>query len=491
MSIEAQASNAHSRPICMIGISCSAHNFANQHHTTRPQRQHITTMSASIVDSTAAPMPPTLPFVARNILVDTSREKYGDDKTADVAFVVSYEPVKTGRLKSARLGPKEFIAHRFVFPKDGFFATVLDHCKTGDGAIPITGIEPDVFNILLQHCYGFVVDSEAIEPVCTQVINAADQFGILSLKAKAERLLIRNKTVTMANVMDLLSYADAKNLIHLKEHTMRFLLQHACMAHRTLSFANLPGHLIKDMLGAFLTRDMPLLPETDCDATTPEFYHDALAKYNDESTADVVFKVYEPNVIDLFEDDDDDMSRYSTWETTNEDAGRGSTQFFAHRFVLPKRSKLFESAVSQDGLDPIPIHGVKPNVFGILLYYLYGGPIQVDVMRINAKDIAGAAARFGLAQLRVEAEASAFAWTPKAGYASDDLTSPLVTPVSMGAQHIDTAADDDSADTSLFGEDDHTDSHHSLRNMIRRTIRAEVNNYFLEHEDQLLGGVNV
>ena len=172
--------------------------------TLQPSQLH--TMPVSVDQ----PAPKTyLPFAVCNILGETSRNKYNDASTTDVTFCVEYDPSKNGRTKSARLGPKEFKAHKFVLPNDGFFGTVLDHCKTIDGPVPISGIEPEVFELVLQHCYGITVSSDAIEPICTQVINAADQLGIISLKNQAESMLVRNETITLENVMELLSYADA------------------------------------------------------------------------------------------------------------------------------------------------------------------------------------------------------------------------------------------------------------------------------------------
>ena len=395
----------------------------------------------------------TLPYVVCNILANTSRDKYNDDDTADVVFLVDYDPSKKGRTKSARLGPKTFPAHKFVLPQNGFFETVLDHCKTTDGPIPITGVEPDVFQLILQHCYGIAVTSEAIEPICTQVINAADQLGVISLKTQAEILLVRNEPITMENVMDLLSYADAKNLEYLKEHTLRFLLRNARHARHNLTFAHVPGHLFKDLLGAYITLRLPILPDADYDertadyegSTANQFYYDALKQYNNKSTADIVFKVIEPAVIDLAEDGDDSIEEHSTWETTNEDAGRNETNFYVHRFVLPKKSAIFELANSNDTrfelansngrVNPVTIRGVKSTVFNYLLTYLYGGPIQDDLLRANAKEIIDAAVRFGVPQLRIQVEALMLTWVPKISY-SDALYGPVVTPTNPGVHDL-------------------------------------------------------
>ena len=54
----------------------------------------------------------------------------------------------------------------------------------------------------------------------------------------------------------------------------------------------------------------------------------------------------------------------------------------------------------------LQITGVKPEIFHFVLYYTYGGKISEDDMKANARDIIDAANRYGVVNLKLEAEAS-------------------------------------------------------------------------------------
>ncbi|KAL7515794.1 hypothetical protein ACHAWF_000004, partial [Thalassiosira exigua] len=54
----------------------------------------------------------------------------------------------------------------------------------------------------------------------------------------------------------------------------------------------------------------------------------------------------------------------------------------------------------------VPISGVQPEIFRHALRYAYGGTIAYDEMKAYAKDIIIAADKFGMANLKLEAEAS-------------------------------------------------------------------------------------
>ena len=55
--------------------------------------------------------------------------------------------------------------------------------------------------------------------------------------------------------------------------------------------------------------------------------------------------------------------------------------------------------------EPVQINGVSPETFRHLLYYCYGGKISDEDLQESAKEIIDAADRFGVANLKLEAEA--------------------------------------------------------------------------------------
>jgi hypothetical protein len=81
--------------------------------------------------------------------------------------------------------------------------------------------------------------------------------------------------------------------------------------------------------------------------------------------------------------------------------------FYAHRFILRKCSSALADMCGPvgEGMIPIPIDNVSPEIFRLLLNYIYGGSVSSDDMREHTKEIIDAADRFGVANLKLEAEA--------------------------------------------------------------------------------------
>jgi hypothetical protein len=86
------------------------------------------------------------------------------------------------------------------------------------------------------------------------------------------------------------------------------------------------------------------------------------------------------------------------------------TSFPAHRFVLEScpnaLSDLCEAGGGMTGVITIQISGVSQDIFRHVLWYLYGGKVEHDDMKSHAKEILDAADRFGVTNLKLEAEAS-------------------------------------------------------------------------------------
>ena len=53
----------------------------------------------------------------------------------------------------------------------------------------------------------------------------------------------------------------------------------------------------------------------------------------------------------------------------------------------------------------VPITDVKPDVFRLLLWYVYGGSITEGDLKQHAKDIIDAADKYSIVNLKLEAEA--------------------------------------------------------------------------------------
>ena len=121
-----------------------------------------------------------------------------------------------------------------------------------------------------------------------------------------------------------------------------------------------------------------------------------LNKFMNEESSDVIFEV--------------------GGEQASNDArdkrAKTSTTFYAHRFILQEcTSALGELCKSVGDSTSIPITDVKPDIFRHLLYYLYGGKVDDEDLKANAKDIIDAADKYGVVGLKLQAEASFVAST--------------------------------------------------------------------------------
>jgi len=113
--------------------------------------------------------------------------------------------------------------------------------------------------------------------------------------------------------------------------------------------------------------------------------------FNDEETADVLFEVNQ--------EEDTQSTRKS------KKAKISPVRFYAHRCILkPCAPNLADLCENSERLSPIPISGVKPNIFHHLLHYTYGGKVPISELKQHAKDIINASDMYGITNLKLEAE---------------------------------------------------------------------------------------
>ena len=122
------------------------------------------------------------------------------------------------------------------------------------------------------------------------------------------------------------------------------------------------------------------------------FVQHMLDLFLDEDTADVSFKVESRPLIDAPQDSLPDPGEV----------------FHAHELVLQtcaKGSILASLCDDCDDETPVPITDVAPDVFRLMLRYVYGWDILAAEWKDHAKDLLEAAAKYGLPNLKIEAEA--------------------------------------------------------------------------------------
>jgi hypothetical protein len=104
--------------------------------------------------------------------------------------------------------------------------------------------------------YGGKVSDNDMKSHARGIIDVADRFGVSSLKLETEAYVVQATTFTMENVMELLIYAESKNLALLKEAAMDYIVENKSEVIKKLSFANAPGTLVTDVLAAVSRGEM-------------------------------------------------------------------------------------------------------------------------------------------------------------------------------------------------------------------------------------------
>ena len=114
--------------------------------------------------------------------------------------------------------------------------------------------------------------------------------------------------------------------------------------------------------------------------------------FGDEKSADIVFEVSE-------------NQKPEGKSKSRKRAKISSANFYAHRFILQHHSpELAALCAMSEGMTPILIDDTKPDVFRHLLYYVYGGEISGEEFKIHSKDLINAADKYGVTNLKLEAE---------------------------------------------------------------------------------------
>ena len=114
--------------------------------------------------------------------------------------------------------------------------------------------------------------------------------------------------------------------------------------------------------------------------------------FADESSADVVFEISQQQKAEK----ESDRKKRATIS---------SAEFRAHRLIIQNHSpELAALCATSEGMTPILINDIKPDVFRHLLYYVYGGEISEENFRTHAKDLINAADKYGVANLKLASE---------------------------------------------------------------------------------------
>jgi hypothetical protein len=177
---------------------------------------------------------------------------FNDEESADIVFAVGEHQSKNNAEKVAKTAPVTFYAHRVILK--AVSAILADLCESkGDPTtlIEIMDVSPDVFRHLLYYIYGGKISDDDMKTIAKDIINAADRYGVTTLKLEAEACLVEGTMFSLENVMDHLIYADSMNCALLKEAAMDFIVENTDEVIEKISFDNAPGNLMRDLMLAY------------------------------------------------------------------------------------------------------------------------------------------------------------------------------------------------------------------------------------------------
>jgi len=202
------------------------------------------------------PHPPE--FIHKNPINKNILKLFGDEDTADVVFEVgtSSESMNDNNEDTNKRSKTTvtFHAHRIILQDGAPFLAELSKAGSSSGegitTVQITDVTHNVFNHVLFYAYGGKITEDDMKTNTKDIINAADKYGVIHLKLEAEEYYTKSIALNINNVLDNLLYADSKNLALLKEAVMDFILVNGDDVMDKVSFSNVPGDIVKDLLAA-------------------------------------------------------------------------------------------------------------------------------------------------------------------------------------------------------------------------------------------------
>ena len=186
------------------------------------------------------------------IVIQVKDKDNNEDRYFNQSDILPDVLIETGSINGFKT-LTTFHVHRSILQKSSsIFGNICDMNQDGDiKTIQLLGSDPNIFHHLVFDMYGGMVSSNILRDHATAIIETADRFGVEKLKMKAEEMYLEQNAITFDNIMDTLLYSDAKNCTIIKAAVMDCLVRLSDTAFvQELSFKDMPGHLMKDLLTA-------------------------------------------------------------------------------------------------------------------------------------------------------------------------------------------------------------------------------------------------
>jgi hypothetical protein len=167
-----------------------------------------------------------------------------DEESADVVF-----EVKGG---SETNDSAKFYAHRLILKKVSPQLAELSMSDKSPSLIELPDISPKTFMALLLYIYGYKLPDLGNDiSQIRRVLEAADKYGVTNLKLEAEVCYASSLSLTLENVLEHLSFAEAKNCAYLKEKAVDFIIRNTTeiIKRKTITTTS-EGPSMSDILAA-------------------------------------------------------------------------------------------------------------------------------------------------------------------------------------------------------------------------------------------------
>jgi hypothetical protein len=198
------------------------------------------------------------PFIPENPVAKMIQGLFLKNNSADIMLEVGgEEQLKDNAITVAKTAPVTFPAHSLIVANCSSIFAELCESNGDDRTTPIqiNDVTPDIFRLLLSYIYGGKISNDDMKSHAREIIDAADRYGVTSLKLEAEASIVEDTTFTVENVIEHLLYAESKNCALLKEAALDYMVEnHADVIEKLTTNTLIPGSLIKDIMFATVFR---------------------------------------------------------------------------------------------------------------------------------------------------------------------------------------------------------------------------------------------
>ncbi|EED91771.1 predicted protein [Thalassiosira pseudonana CCMP1335] len=161
--------------------------------------------------------------------------KHNEKSPSDITFHVEV-------ISAEKKSYKRYHAHRALLEKFAPSLASLSESYDNTNPMVVSGVDRIIFGAVLRYVYGNSLNNVDWEKESKNLIDAADRFGVTTLKIEAEvRHLKYCSKFTVDNAVDTFLYADSKQCALLKEAATNFILENAVDILKSDAFKSMPG----------------------------------------------------------------------------------------------------------------------------------------------------------------------------------------------------------------------------------------------------------